>query len=120
MDDELIRLLKTNPEKGLEKLMNTYMGFVYTIVFNKLNSICSQEDIEECVSTVFYEAFQCRNNIDPAKGSIKSFLGVLAKRKAIDRFRQHIRHTNKDVPLDESFYASQSSGIDHETKAILT
>ncbi|TYQ16294.1 UNVERIFIED_CONTAM: RNA polymerase sigma-70 factor (ECF subfamily) [Acetivibrio alkalicellulosi] len=89
MDQILLELLHTNPEKGLEKLIDSYAGLVYTIIYTKLNSMLSKEDIEECASAVFYEVFENRDSIDLNKGSLKAFIAVVAKRKAIDVFRRN-------------------------------
>lgn len=91
MDSILLDDLKSDAEKGLMQLMDTYMGLIYTIVKNKLGDVCCKEDIEECVSTVFYEFYKQRENIDLSKGSIKSFLCVIAKRKAIDLYRENTK-----------------------------
>ena len=80
-------------------MMNNYMALIYTIIFNKLSSMYSKEDIEECVSDVFFEVFRYRNRIDLQKGSIKAFLAVIAKRKAIDMYRKN--KNNNHIPIDD-------------------
>jgi RNA polymerase sigma-70 factor (ECF subfamily) len=100
-DKKIYSLLIENPEKGVEKLMDKYMGFVYTIINGKLAVICNKQDIEECVSDVFYEAFRTRNRIALERGSLKSYLAVLSKRTAIDVFRK-LRNRSDIVSLDES------------------
>ncbi len=96
-DEELIRLLRDEPEKGLAYMMDNYLGFVYTIVSGKLAAVTGREDIEECTSDVFYAVFQSRDSIDIAKGSIKAFLAVMAKRKAIDKFRRLTGQANEPL-----------------------
>lgn len=104
-DEDLIRLLRDEPEKGLAYMMDDYLGFVYTIVSGKLAAVAGREDIEECTSDVFYAVFQSRDSIDIAKGSVKAFLGTVAKRKAIDKFRQLTGQANEPlrtaVPLEQ-------------------
>lgn len=87
-DLEILHLLAHRPEKALEQLMDKYMGFVYTIVYGRLGMF-GREDVEECVSDVFYELYKTRSSIDLGKGSIKAYLAVISKRKAIDRYRRH-------------------------------
>lgn len=101
MEEKILPLLDKKPEKGLEKLMNTYAGLVYTIVHNKLYPNCSREDIEECVSSVFYEIYEKRKSIDLTKGSLKAFLVIVAKRRAIDAFRKNEKSIGKVVSLEE-------------------
>lgn len=100
LEDKILKLIKTKPEKGLEKLMDTYAPLVYAIVYNKLFTVSSKEDIEECVSSVFYEAYQKRDSIDLTKGTLKSFLAVVAKRRAIDLYRQKESSLGKVISLD--------------------
>jgi RNA polymerase sigma-70 factor (ECF subfamily) len=99
-EKELLSLLFQNPEKGLGKMIDKYMGFVYTIVYGKLSNICNKQDIEECVSDIFYEAYKTRNLIDLEKGSLKSYLAVLSKRTAIDAFRKLSKNTDS-ISLNE-------------------
>lgn len=103
-DSELLQLLRKKPEKALDKMINIYSGLVYTIASDKLSLICSKEDIEECVSDVFYEAYRQRDVIDLQKGSIKAFIAVVAKRKAIDIYRSLKNKNSKLVSLDDIFY----------------
>ncbi len=96
-DEELIRLLRDEPEKGLAYMMDNYLGFVYTIVSGKLAAVAGREDIEECTSDVFYAVFQSRKAMDASKGSVKGFLATVAKRKAIDKFRQLTGQVNQPL-----------------------
>lgn len=86
-DHALIKLIKTDTEKGLSALMDQYTGLVYTIVKNKISSVCSAEDIEETVSDVFVAFYNQIDNVDLKKGSLSAYLMTIAKRKAVDRFR---------------------------------
>jgi len=97
-DIELLKLLHNKPEVGLKTMMDNYMALIYTIIFNKLSGMYSKEDIEECVSDVFFEVFNYKNRIDLQKGSIKSFLAIIAKRKAIDMYRKN--KNNNHIPID--------------------
>jgi RNA polymerase sigma-70 factor (ECF subfamily) len=98
-DIELLKLLHSRPEVGLKAMMDNYMALIYTIIYNKLSGIYSKEDIEECVSDVFFEVFHYKNRIDLQKGSIKAFLAIIAKRKAIDMYRKN--KNNNHVPIDD-------------------
>ena len=123
MPDEkelLSRLLQT-PEQGLEVIMDHYMAFVYTIVHGKLSGVCKKQDMEECVSDIFFEVFRTRSLIDLEKGSLKAYLAVLAKCRAIDVFRRHKGNAG-DVSLDEfdhDWIASKDSVTDSEMGDIL-
>ncbi len=47
-DNELQHLLKAEPEKGQRAFYDKYFNYVYTIVFAKLKTIASIEDVDEC------------------------------------------------------------------------
>ena len=98
-DIELLKLLHNKPEEGLKVMMDSYMALIYTIIFNKLSGTYSKEDIEECVSDVFFQVFHYKNRIDLEKGSIKAFLAVIAKRKAIDMYRKN--KNNNHIPIED-------------------
>lgn len=98
-DSQLLNALHSQPEKGLHLMMDTYMGLVYTIVYNQLYSILPNEDIEECVSDVFFYVFNYKDKIDLDKGSIKSLLSVIAKRKAIDVYRKSKKSVDFQIPI---------------------
>jgi RNA polymerase sigma-70 factor (ECF subfamily) len=108
-DNELLNILHTKPEMGLKIMMDNYMALAYTIIFNKLSGIYSREDIEECVSDVFFEIFHHRDRINLEKGSVKALLAVVAKRKAIDMYRKNKNNNYvhiEDIP--EDLYSSRN------------
>ena len=54
---ELRELLGRSPAECHRALMQEYGKYVYSIIFNKLRSCGTQEDIEECFSDVFADIF---------------------------------------------------------------
>lgn len=85
-DAEIIELMKRDASKGMQILMDQYSGLIYYIVGAKLKG--RQQDIEECVSDVFVEFYTKFQDIDLEKGSIKAYLGTMASRRAIDKYRK--------------------------------
>lgn len=121
LENELLSLLIQTPEQGLEFIMDQYMAFVYTIVHGKLSGICKKQDIEECVSDVFFELYRTRGLIELEKGSLKAYLAVLAKRRAIDIYRK-LRSNVDNVSLDEfdlDWVISKDNVTDNETSDLL-
>lgn len=84
----MLTLMKNSPDEGIQAAMELYMGLVYTVVSNKVGKACSSEEIEDCTSDAFCELYKKRNTFDTAKGSIKAFLCVVAKNKAVDLLRK--------------------------------
>ena len=57
-DIEIIALLRSSPQKGLAAVFDRYSAYVYKIVYTKLGDICTNEDIEEAVSDIFFKFYQ--------------------------------------------------------------
>lgn len=85
---ELKAALERSPAECHRALMQEYGRYVYTIVYNKLRSCGTNEDIEECVSDVFADLFISFEYSDDHVGDIKGYIGTLAKRTAIDYYRR--------------------------------
>ncbi len=102
-DTALIKLIKNNPEKGLSALIDQYTPLVYTIVKNKISSVCSKEDIEETVSDVFITFYNQIDDVDLSKGSLSAYLMTIAKRKAVDKFRACCKFNELSIDDDDVF-----------------
>ncbi|MEG0671958.1 sigma-70 family RNA polymerase sigma factor [Clostridium sp.] len=106
----LLENLIEDPQFTMKIIMNEYMGLIYSIVKSKISEISSIEDIEECVSDVFYSFYEQRDKIDLEKGSIKAYLCIIAKRKAIDLFRKKVREQDNVSIDDEHMRNTVSDG----------
>ena len=96
MKDELIlRKIRNGDPSGLENLMDRYIPYVSAIVWNILRSTLSREDAEEVVSDVFVTAWQKAGDVLP--GSLKPWLGAVARNKAKSRLRM----AGGELPLEE-------------------
>ena len=116
MDEKkLLALLQKKPNEGMKELMAAYMGYCYHIVKNRLIDF-PQEDIEECVSDVFLDAYRYRDKIDSEKGGFRAFLAVVARRRAADRFDAAMKKGT--LPLKEP-YEMQKKGLSFEEKEML-
>jgi len=100
-DVQWLELLEKSPKKAHTMLIEEYGGYVYAVVIDKLRSLCSSEEIEDCVSDVFVELFTNIHNFDSSKGSLKGYISVISKRAAINAYRklsyrQHITMSADD------------------------
>ena len=50
MADEIGRLLKEDPARGVDAAMHAYMGLCFMIVRTRLAGMGTKEDMEDCVS----------------------------------------------------------------------
>jgi len=99
---ELSDMMQRSPAECHRALVREYGRYVYAIVYNKLRSCGTNEDIEECVSDVFADIF-IKFEFDASSGNdIKYLISTIAKRTAIDRFRSlcsranHVTDTSED------------------------
>lgn len=100
-DRKLLELIHKDPDKGMNRLMDTYAGLVYYIVSRKIPG--KEQDIEECMSDIFLEVYNKIDDFDSEKGNLKVFITTIADRRAIDRFRKIISVKEDDVE-DETLF----------------
>ena len=100
-DLALLELLRSDPERGMETLMDDYGGLVYAVVKSKLRSpaFCPA-DVESCAADTFSEFYCDLGRYSPDQGSIRSWLCVIARHNALDRLRRHYRE-GQNVSLDD-------------------
>lgn len=92
-DNELIMLLKNDPERGLSEVVEKYSGYVYKIAYSKLSGVCRREDIEEAVSDIFMKFYEYVTSTEKAVTSVAPYLAVIAKRHSINLYKKHIALT---------------------------
>lgn len=103
-DDEILALLRENPEKGLKLLTKQYGRLVYAVVRRNLGR-AAEADIETCAADVFAEFYLELDKYDPSKGSLKAWLCTIARHNALDAARKN----KETLPLDEEIISEESS-----------
>ena len=103
-DEELLRLLKKDPERGMDILINEYSSLLYAVVKAKFqNGEYYSSDIEDCVSDTFTKFYLELDRYRLSKGSVASYLCVMARNRAIDVARKrgvelaHMRHEDETL-----------------------
>ena len=109
-DQEFKEYMKRSPEECMKAIFDEYCNYVYIIAATKLKSCGTSEDVEECVSDVFAEVFKKLNFLGERDGDLKGFIGVIAKRKAIDMFRKLSVKANRTISADDEVIREISSG----------
>ena len=87
-DQSLLSLLRREPEQGMAALIEEYSGLLWTVCRRYLSNT---EDIKDCVNETFCEFYLHEERFDPAKGSLKGYLAVIARRCAIRRYQENRR-----------------------------
>jgi len=86
-DEELIELLREEPEKGCEVLLRQYTPLVLSIARRRLSGCCTAEDIEEISADILFKCWQQREKLSSEDGSIRAYLATLTVRRCIDHYR---------------------------------
>lgn len=98
--EELRSELEKSESQAQRKLFDQYCSYVYTIVYSRLRSCCTREDIEECVSDVFADIFSSYRTDGDFSGEVSGFVGTIARRKSADVYKKHISD-RITMPIDD-------------------
>jgi RNA polymerase sigma-70 factor (ECF subfamily) len=99
--DNLAAEMKNRNPLAFDYLFETYKRPVYSLTYRILNGICSPEDIEECVSDVFVEAWDTVDDYNAEKAEFRTWLFLLAKYKSLDYKRAQSKR-RAEIPIDEN------------------
>jgi len=107
-DRELLETLRKTPERGMGILMEQYGGLVWAVARGRLSGgVFCAADIENCAADAFSEFYLGLDRYDLEKGSIRSWLCVIVRNKALDLVRQRYREANI-LPLEEGVTDSET------------
>lgn len=84
----LLERIARGDASAVRPLIDAYGGFVWSIVRARFPGPAQQHDAEEVVQDVFASLWKHADRFDPAKGSEKTFIAVIARRRVIDRLRR--------------------------------
>lgn len=89
MEDELLNCLRTDPGKGMRLVMDRYMGLMLQIACSHLQTAGGMDAAKECVYDAFAEFYKSFSSFDPSKGTVKAYLAVIVKRRAVRMYREY-------------------------------
>lgn len=99
--NEFRRASKNSIEDAQRMLFNEYFNYVYTIVFSRLRSCASHEDIEECVGDVFADVYMYYDDSKELSGDVSGFIGSVARRKSADVYHRLTKYGSVTVSVDD-------------------
>ena len=98
-DRKIISAIINRDERMLAFVVQKYSKLLWKVAASILINAASSQDVEECVADVFIYLWQHPGKYDPDKAGLSSWLSVIARTKAIDRYRQNLR--KRELPLEE-------------------
>ena len=121
-DKKIISALIDRDEQMLAFVVQKYSKLLWKIAASILINAASIQDVEECIADVFIYLWQFPEKYDPDKAKLSSWLSVIARTKAIDRYRQNLR--KRELPMEE-FVAeglthAENTGINAEEEKLLS
>ena len=109
-EKNIIDAIKAGDEQAMQKIICRYSRLLWSIVGAALSQVGTTEDMEECVADVFIDLWEPPQKYDESRGSLKAWLSVIARNKAIDRYRQKTKI--QTIPLEETVLAQM--GVEPE------
>ena len=110
-DQEILDSIYSSDVDGTVLLVNTYADVVYKIVYDILCDT-AEKDIEECVADSFVAFYNNIDDVDLDRGSIKGYLGVIARRRAINLY--HTVRGDDSEAFDEYTVEEMSDMLETE------
>jgi len=102
--------LRSRDPRALEFVIDTYGDNVYQLVAR----ICGQsarEDLEECASDVFMDVWNKIGKFDESRATLRTWILVLAKYKALDYRRKASGKPQEDVMAEDQASGEQTERI---------
>ena len=121
-DKKIISAIINRDEQMLAFVVQKYSKLLWKITASILINAASVQDVEECVADVFIHLWQCPEKYDPDKGRLSAWLTVIARSKAIDRYRQIIRKRELSMEeiVTESLVYAEIAATDAENERLLS
>ena len=109
-DEKILSAVKNRDEKVMAGIIEKYSKLLWKIVSSIIINAGSAEDIEECVADVFIDLWLNPDKYNPEKSKLSSYLSIVARTNAIDKYRQMARR--KEVLIEEVVITYKSEIID--------
>lgn len=103
-----LRLLQQGSADALQWFIRKYTPYVSTVIYNIIGSSMSISDTEEVTADVFFALWENAQKVKA--GSVRGYLGSIARNKAKNKFRE----AGFDLPLEEELYISEDLPLEEQ------
>lgn len=110
-DETVITAIANGDEDVMGRVINKYSRLLWPIASAILCSAGSEQDVEECVADTFIYLWEHPQKFDSKRGTLKTLLCIIARSRAIDRYREIMRRNT--VPIEEAVLSS-GAGVQEE------
>ncbi len=87
-------------EYEFEKIVNKYSKLLWSVAAGVLEGIGNEQDAEECVADVSIDLWFDPKAFDSSRGSLRTWLCIKCRSKAIDRFRKIMAHITDELSAE--------------------
>lgn len=121
-DKKIISAIINRDEQMLTFAIQKYSKLLWKVAASILINAASAQDVEECIADVFIYLWQYPEKYHPDKAKLSSWLSVITRSKAIDRYRQIIKKRELSIEeiVVESLGHTEIMEIDEEKEALLS
>lgn len=98
-DRKIISAIIHQDEQALAFAVQKYSRLLWKTAASVLANAAAVQDVEECVADVFIFLWQHPEKYNPEKAKLSSWLSMIAKARAIDRYRRIIK--KRELPIEE-------------------
>ena len=115
-DEQLLGLLRSDRETGLQAVMSAYSGLVYSVAAGIL---AGEEDRREVVNDTFYKVWRLRDEIALSRAGLKSYVAMVARSCSLDKLKtlrphEPLSDNEADLGIDVDFEDERSAKINEK------
>ena len=87
-DEKTAAALAARSERAVADVIARYSRHLYTVAAAALRGVGTEQDAEEAAADAFVYLWEHPEKFDPRRGSLKTWLSVVARSRALDRSRE--------------------------------
>ena len=87
-DEKAVQAIRARSETAIHDVITRYSRLLWSVSGAVLHHAGSVQDIEECVADTFIYLWEHPDRYDPRRGTLKTWLSVIARTQAVNRCRE--------------------------------